>query len=284
MKKFAVLGMDVEDWYHLDYFDKEECDATQSTMDGLDIYLDILEKYQIKSTFFVVGELVEKYKDQLSRIISRGHEIALHSYSHKRPMSMSLEEFKEDTIKGLSVIERELNIKPQGYRAPCFSLDRERLNILEEMGFVYDSSKIKFDAHDLYGRIDLSDFKNITSDIYEKNGFKEFEASTVNIFGKNIPISGGGYLRIFPWRLTKILLKKYFKQNGNYFFYIHPFEFSENYDIKEPVGTDLKTKLRFRLGRKSVSVKMEKLIELLKKNDYHFVTFNEIININKIGK
>ena len=62
------------------------------------------------------------------------------------------------------------------------------------------------------------------------------------------------------------------------------FEFSENYDIKEPVGTDLKTKLRFRLGRKSVSVKMEKLIELLKKNGYHFVTFNEIININKIGK
>lgn len=278
MKKYAVLGMDVEDWFHLDYFDKDKCDTAQSTMDGLDIYLDLLEKHQIKSTFFIVGELVEKHKEQLSKIIRKGHEIALHSYSHKRPLSMSVEEFRLDTQKGLSVLAQQLNIKPLGYRAPCFSLDRERLDILQEMGFFYDSSKIKFDAHDLYGRIDLSDFKNITKDIYENNGFREFEASTINIFGKNLPVSGGGYLRIFPWRLTKFLLQKYFKQNGNYFFYIHPFELSRNYTIKEPSDTNFKTKLRFRLGRKSVSNKMEKLIKLLKKNDYQFVTFSEILN------
>ena len=74
------------------------------------------------------------------------------------------------------------------------------------------------------------------------------------------------------------MLQKYFKQNGNYFFYIHPFEFSRNYTIKEPSDTNFKTKLRFRLGRKSVSNKMEKLIKLLKKNDYQFVTFSEILN------
>lgn len=277
MKKYAVLGMDVEDWFHLDYFNKEECDTSQSTMDGLTLYLDLLKQYEIKTTFFVVGELVSKYKDELNLILEHGHEIALHSYSHIRPLNLSISEFREDTQKGMAVLKDVLNVDPQGYRAPCFSLDRERLDILKnEFNLIYDSSKIKFDSHDLYGRIELNDFDSLAEDIYKKDLFLEFEASTVEIFGKSLPVSGGGYLRIFPWFLTKTLLKKYMKTNGNYFFYIHPFEFSKNYNITVPENTDFKTKLRFNTGRRSVEKKMHKLIKLLKQNDYEFVTFRDL--------
>ena len=55
MKKYAVLGMDVEDWFHLDYFLDEKCDISQNTLDGIEIYLDLLKDYKIKTTFFVVG-------------------------------------------------------------------------------------------------------------------------------------------------------------------------------------------------------------------------------------
>lgn len=277
MKKYAVLGMDVEDWFHLDYFNKEECNINQSTMDGLSVYLDLLKQYEIKTTFFVVGELVPKYQEELKLILEHGHEIALHSYSHIRPLNLSIPEFIEDTRKGMAVLKDVLNIEPKGYRAPCFSLDRERLDILNnEFNLLYDSSKIKFDSHDLYGRIDLNDFNSLSKDIYKKDAFLEFEASTVEIFGKSLPVSGGGYLRIFPWFLTKALLKKYMKTNGNYFFYIHPFEFSKNYNITVPENTDFKTKLRFNAGRKSVEKKMHKLISLLKQNDYEFVTFRDL--------
>lgn len=277
MKKYAVLGMDVEDWFHLDYFNKEECNTSQSTMDGLMVYLDLLKQYEIKTTFFVVGELVSKYKNELNLILEHGHEIALHSYSHIRPLNLSISEFREDTQKGLDVMKELLGIDPQGYRAPCFSLDRERLDILkDEYNLIYDSSKIRFDSHDLYGRIELNDFDSLAKDIYKKDRFLEFEASTVEIFGKSLPVSGGGYLRIFPWFLTKALLKKYMKTNGNYFFYIHPFEFSRNYNITVPENTDFKTKLRFNAGRKSVEKKMHKLISLLKQNDYEFVTFRDL--------
>ncbi len=278
MKKYAVLGMDVEDWFHLDYFNEDQCDKTQSTMDGLDIYLDILKQYNIKATFFVVGNLVTKYKNILEKVIKEGHEIALHSYSHKRPLTLSIDDFIKDTKTGKDIIKEVLGIDVKGYRAPCFSLDRQRLDILKSEGLSYDASKMDFDSHNLYGNIDMTDFKEVQPNIYKNENFTEFETSTVKFWGKNFPISGGGYLRIFPWFLTKKLLKKYFKTEGNYFFYIHPFEFSKNYSITVPENTDFKTKMRFSLGRKSVERKMHHLIKILQDNHYNFVTFEQIKN------
>ena len=55
MKKYAVLAMDLEDWFHLDYFLDSNCDKSQSTLDGFSIFLQVLEKYDIKTTFFVVS-------------------------------------------------------------------------------------------------------------------------------------------------------------------------------------------------------------------------------------
>ena len=41
MKNVAVLSMDIEDWYHLDYFDSIECNKSYSMLDGLDNYCRI---------------------------------------------------------------------------------------------------------------------------------------------------------------------------------------------------------------------------------------------------
>lgn len=53
MKK-VVLSIDVEDWYHLDYFDRHECDTNNSLLDGLDVYIELLESLSIPSSFFCV--------------------------------------------------------------------------------------------------------------------------------------------------------------------------------------------------------------------------------------
>jgi hypothetical protein len=95
--------------------------------------------------------------------------------------------------------------------------------------------------------------------------------------GKSFPISGGGYLRIFPWVLTKFLLGKLFKTDKNYFFYIHPFEFSKNYKLTLPVGTNILTKIRFNLGRRSVEKKFSKLVKLLQENNFDFVRFEDLL-------
>ena len=58
MKK-AVLTLDVEDWYHLDYFDRAECNTDTSLLDGLDVYVELLESLSLPSSFFVLGEVAE---------------------------------------------------------------------------------------------------------------------------------------------------------------------------------------------------------------------------------
>lgn len=277
MKKYAVLGMDVEDWFHLDYFLDQDCDKSQTALDGLEIYLNLLAYFGIKTTFFVVGEIVEKLKPILLKMIAEGHEIALHSYTHHRPLNMSAAEFRDDTLKSIETIKHHLNYEVKGFRAPCFSLDRERLDVLRSLGLRYDASKINFGSHELYGDLDVADFDKIGEDIYRKDGFYEFETTTLPLAGKHIPVSGGGYLRILPWTLTKYLVKKSLRSKKNYFFYIHPFEFSKNYSIKAPVGTNALTNFRFQRGRKSVEKKMRRLIRILQDNNFKFVKFEELI-------
>lgn len=276
MKKYAVLAMDLEDWYHLDYFDKNKCDQSESTLDGINIYLEILEEYKIKTTFFVVGELMDQLKPVLKNIHEKGHELGIHSYNHVRPLLMSLEEFEYDTKKAVEKLESIIGNKSFGYRAPCFSLNRERLDILKKLDFSYDTSKINFQNHPLYGDIDLSDFQLLEPWIYKKDDFVEFEVSTSKFLGKNIPISGGGYLRIFPWFFMKYLLSKYLRENKYYFFYIHPFELSENTSITFPPNTSISKKYRFSIGRKSVKQKIKKTIELLHSEGFEIITFSEL--------
>jgi polysaccharide deacetylase family protein (PEP-CTERM system associated) len=276
MNKYAVLSMDVEDWFHLDYFEKNNCDQSISTLDGLDIYLEILDEFNLKATFFVVGELIDKLSIKLKYINSRGHELGIHSYNHIRPLELDLKEFENDALRAIECLSKIIGNKPFGYRAPCFSLNRERLNILKDLGFLYDSSKINFINHPLYGQIDLLGYKLIQPFIYQTEKFFEFEISTTKVFGINFPISGGGYLRILPWFIMKFLLKKFLKKNQHYFFYIHPFELSRVKNIPFPPETTMLKRFRFFLGRNTVQRKVRKTINMLIEEGYEIVTFSDL--------
>jgi len=163
-----------------------------------------------------------------------------------------------------------------GYRAPCFSLDRERLEIVQNAGFVYDSSRIDFGDHPLYGSIDMAGYEKRFNAVYQNDYFIEFEATTLSVLGKNIPISGGGYLRLFPWLLMKSLVSQYLKSNDIYVFYIHPFELSRFPAPNIPKNTSTLTKFRFAHGRGGVVDKIKKLTDLLHSNNYEFTTFSAL--------
>jgi hypothetical protein len=163
-----------------------------------------------------------------------------------------------------------------GYRAPCFSLDRERLDIVRRAGFAYDSSRIDFGNHPLYGTIDMSGYQNISGSVYKQDTFIEFETTTLPVLGKNIPISGGGYLRLFPWAVMKNLIAQHLKKNDIYVFYIHPFELSQLPIPDIPKSTSSLTKFRFKHGRTKVVERIKMLADLLQSNDYEFSTFSAV--------
>ena len=282
MKKYAILSMDIEDWYHLDYINKTNEEKKYSMLNGLEVYSEIIKNHNIKSSFFVLGEISNSIKHKLIYLNSEKHDIGSHGWNHKRPLAMNLNSFENDIVKTKNKIEDILGSSIQGYRAPCFSLNRKRLNIIKKVGYKYDSSLISFSNHPLYGEIELNDYDNISKNIFKKNNFLEFRVSTLKIFNKNIPISGGGYIRIFPWLLFKFLLKEYLKKNNIYVFYTHPFELSKN---KSPILKNISysNKFRFNYGRNTVYNKINHLIKFLKKENYNFITFSNLreLIINK---
>ena len=273
--KIAVFSIDVEEWYHLEYFKNSETDKSKSVMDGLHTFIKIVNKHNIKASFFIVGELIQSLKKTIIKLDKEGHDIGLHSYFHKRPIVQNMNEFIKDTEDTVSEMKFILPNNSFGYRSPCFAIDRQRLDEIIKLGLQYDASKITQKEHPLYVNLDLDGFEKQERDIYKKDSFKVFEVSTIKFLGINIPIAGGGYLRIIPWPLYIWLLKKYLKKSNFINFFIHPFELSNaNFDL--PDNTSPLTKFRYNYKRNKVEKRLNRIINLLEENGYSFKTFSQI--------
>ncbi len=270
--------MDVEDWYQLYYF-KDKADTNFSMLDGFKNYLDLLDKYDIKTTFFTLSSVAEQVREELSYAAQKGHEIACHGKTHTRPVDLDEEAFRQEIREAKQTIEGIVGKEVRGYRAPCYGIDNRRYKIVEEEGFTYSSSKMDVKGHPLYGELDVSAFENPKQGIYVKDGMTEFALSTQKCLGKNIAVSGGGWLRLLPWGVfMKPLIKKYLKRAEVYTLYIHPFELSKK-KMPKVAGTSFLTNIRARRGLGKVERRVEKLIKLLQKNGFEFVTFSQLEDI-----
>lgn len=274
-KKYAVFTMDVE------RFSDTECIANSKTkvdidlLDGLDEYIELLDKYNIKSTLFTVGDLAEQIKDILDVYLKHGHQLALHNYKHTAPINLSCEEFKEGVKNSKERLEKLFGKEIVGFRAPCFSMDNERIDILKNLGFKYDSSYLGFSKARHTVKLNFKNYEKIYKNVYRDEDFFEFGISRQKIFGKPYPISGGGYVRLFNWGVIKAVIKYYLRRNDYYVFYLHPFELSKK---KIPVLKELKSYDKFYLKNGMTGYKrhIEQLIKILKKFDYTFITFEEL--------
>ena len=274
--KVVVLSMDVEDWYHLEYFNHLDVDKNYSMLDGLDVYVKLLEKYQIKSSFFSLDTILKAHTEKFVGLLASGHDVGSHGRNHVRPLLQSLDEFRTEMVTSYELLKSINKSENIGYRAPCFSMDRERLDIVRDAGFTFDASKINFGTHPLYGNLDLNGFEVLEKFIYQCDGFTEFEANTIDVFGRKIPSSGGGYLRIFPWYVTKLMLLSHTRRNEFYNLYIHPFELSKRSIPDEASHLSPLNRIRFKSGQKSTIYKLEFLINFFGENGYAFTTYREL--------
>lgn len=278
MKKHAILSMDVEDWYHLDYFSGKPIDKSKSMLDGFTNYIELLNKYGIKTTFFVLGELAEIAKEQILYADRSGHEIACHGLHHTLPLKMDIGIFEKEIIAAKETLSELIGKEVVGYRAPCYSIDNARHDIIKKIGFKYSSSKMDVPNHPLYGDLNLSDYSQPIKSVYYKDEFIEFALSTKSFLGKNIAISGGGWIRLFPWNsFMKPLISSSLKDADVYSLYIHPFEFSEK-TMPRVEGTTFLTNIRARRGLGKVNNRVEQLINMLKENGFEFCTFGQLAN------
>src|SRR5262245_46815595 len=102
--------------------------------------LDQLAHFDQKATFFLVGQLARQQPDLVRDIHRAGHEVAPHSWDHRRVHHLSPEEFREDVRMSRDVLEQITGTAVAGYRAPTFSIVRQTgwaLDVLAELGFRY---------------------------------------------------------------------------------------------------------------------------------------------------
>lgn len=188
--------------------------------------LDLLDQHGVKATFFVLGWVAEHHPRVVVEINKRGHEVASHGYNHRLVYDLTPEEFREDTKRSKGLIEDLTGHVVNGYRAASYSITKRSLwalDILMEEGFVYDSSIFPI-YHDRYGLPEFSRFPERVC----KDGcgeLLEIPLTTIRLFGKNIPIAGGGYLRLFPLGLIKWGIRILNTKEGQpAVIYIHPWE------------------------------------------------------------
>jgi peptidoglycan/xylan/chitin deacetylase (PgdA/CDA1 family) len=269
--------MDVEDWYHLEYFFGVS-DKSPSMLDGLDRFHAVLADEGVRATFFVVGELASSLRTKLLQLAANGHEIASHGPDHGLVTRLSTTEFVDQMREEKRRLEDVVGLPVRGYRAPCLSMNREKLERLPELGFGYDSSWIRDTDHPLYVSMSLTDWEELVPGVRKmpNQKFAELEVSTVKRFGRNVPVAGGAYFRVFPWPLTRELLRPLLAAGRTYVFYIHPFECSARQLTGFPPGTRRSTALRFELGRRKTLPRLRKLIRTLRAAGYRFATCGEL--------
>lgn len=274
-RKFAVFTMDLEDLTDTGCIRESNLQIKEDMLDGLDEYIKLLDKYSIKATLFAVNDAALKVKDRLKTYIKNGHDLALHGFDHAAPITLQKNEFKEKIGLAKHQLEETFGVKITGYRAPYFSLDNTRLEVLRELGFTYDSSKFDFPKRTYAAEIDTTDFKKISENIFRRSGFYEFGMPLNKFLGLRIPVSGGGYVRMGDWSFFASMLYNYLSNNNYYVFYLHPFELSKE---RMPHTPNLKSydKYYLRAGVKSYPRKIEAIIKMLKKLDYEFITFSEL--------
>jgi peptidoglycan-N-acetylglucosamine deacetylase len=119
---------------------------------GVPRVLDLLDRHGIRATFFVPGHTVESFPHETAAILERGHEIGHHSYAHVDPSGQTADEERADMERALVVLER-IGVRPLGFRSPSLDLSEVTLELVEEHGFVYDSSLMTDDFRPFHPRI-----------------------------------------------------------------------------------------------------------------------------------
>ncbi len=237
-----AFTVDVEDFFQVAAFekviDRADWDSFERRVDGnTRRLLELLDRFGVRSTMFVLGWVAEKSPDLVREIERAGHELAIHGYDHRRVTELTPEEFRRDIRAARSLLEDITGVEVQGYRAPTYSIVRETMwatEILLEEGFRYDSSIFPI-RHDRYGIPDAPRFPWV---IARDNGSSliEFPISTVRVLGMNLPFVGGGYLRLLPPRFVRWGLHRLNRDESRpAIVYIHPWEIDPE-QPRQPVG------------------------------------------------
>ncbi len=228
-----IFTVDVEDWYQGLDLDMGEWPRFAPRLEtGLARLLGLLDDFGARATFFVVGWQADRTPALVREVARQGHEIACHGYSHRFVYRLTPAEFREEVRRSRGSLEAIVGEPVVGFRAPFFSITARALwalDVLVEEGFRYDSSIFPVWNH----RYGLPGAARRPGLVATPAGAALFEIplSTVRFpaarlpIGVNVPVSGGAYFRLYPYGLTRALVRRLERAGDRLVFYAHPWEY-----------------------------------------------------------
>lgn len=278
MNKVAFFTMDVESFFDTSCIKEKgiRFDARADAEEGLKNYLQMLEKFGIKATLFLTVDTAKRWKTTIKTAIENGHEIAAHALNHTDITNISDECFLRDVSEAKRIIEDIYGQEIRGYRAPCFCINENKIEMLKAVGYKYDSSALNFGMAERADKLPLETYRKINDVVYEKDGFLEFKPCVANTVMGQFPICGGAYIRMAPNFALRHVLESYIQASDAYLFYAHPFEVFGG-ELAKYKELSLRERIFLERGRKCYAEKIENIIEQLINNDYAFETMNAYV-------
>ena len=277
-----VLSVDVEDYFHASELqtvaDRRRWPSLPPRVQiGTNLLLEILASHAVKATFFVLGWVAQRHPKLIRDIVSHGHEIGCHSYEHQLVYTLTRSQFRRDTVQAIESIEDACGVTPHAYRAPSYSITKSSwwaLEQLVECGFTQDSSIYPI-VHDRYG---IPGFGRHAQHILTPAGLiLEIPIATVRLSkSRVIPVGGGGYLRLLPYRYTAAGIRRINRERQPACIYLHPWEL----DPGQPrLAKGLIPRLRTYTGLCAMESKLRRLLA-----DFRFSTLETVHSAPGAGR
>ncbi|HKS27644.1 MAG TPA: glycosyltransferase [Pyrinomonadaceae bacterium] len=230
-QKSHLLSVMLEDYFHVGAFNRLiqpkqwyrfETRSEQNTLRTL----DMLDRFNIKASFFVLGWIAERQPELIREVMRRGHEVASRgSCRQQRGRPPAPEEFRDDLRQTRETLERVCGQRPLGHRAARHCADPaylKLLDILAEEGYLYDCSFLPTSGNTV-GEHDARRFAYQQ----ETGGRKvwEFPVSTFSLGRWLLPVSGGNYMRQLPHTLLKHAVEHWHRtHDAPFMLYFHVWE------------------------------------------------------------
>ena len=185
------------------------------------LYLQHFQRWGVKATFFVVGEVARRYPRLIAEIADAGHELACHGDLHLQLDKMTPQQFRDDMRGNLAALENAGGRGICGFRAPTFSLTGKTgwaHEILADLGLTYSSSVLPA-ANPLYG---WPEFGPVARQV--AGGLWELPVSLYRLPFLRVPMAGGVYFRVLPFWLSRFGIGDSLRRGEAVVTYFHPYD------------------------------------------------------------